>query len=158
MHWFKILLIVLLSVSVLVAVVLFGVMLAKRPSEVDNLAGQGFGDLRFAHSSQDDSQFQLPEDMDEYDRLVSRMSDQDLESELRRLVDGGEAEADPTTRERDERALRLLNHLTHTASDGESTGEGDGIVVCAGGFVYGITDLVRRVKRLFVLLLLACIS
>lgn len=147
MHWFKILLIVLLSVSVLAAMVLFGIMLSNRPSEVDSLAGQAFGDLRFAHSQGED-QFQLPEDMDEYDRMISRMSESDLEAEFRRVLVGGAA-ADPTIQERDERALQLLNHLANTALNGNATGEGDGIVVCAGGYMYGTCAyvLIKRLRQ-----------
>jgi alpha 1,2-mannosyltransferase len=112
-----------------------------------------------------DKAFQRPTpNQTEYDRRLAAMNDDQLLSELQRVIEHIENEFvtlptqsvshtsanDPTEQELNHRASQLLNQVTQTVegvSIDRSVGEGKGIVICAGGFEYG-TDALILVKLL----------
>lgn len=146
MAWYTTALIVTLCVAGLAIIFAAAYYLTKPADSSDGLQPQT---LRFSHSQgvADEDEF-----MTEYDRQLANMSGDQLAAELNRLIHNGEA-PDPTSQERDQRAFRLLNMLTSQAGnqqgEPQNIGEGDGIVICAGGFTYGTCGylLVESLRR-----------
>lgn len=156
MHWSLILLTVVMTVVVVGLIALFIVTMTKRRNNLDRLADEpAFPEFRLnAQDWKDVSPGELPDYFTEYERQLAQMETPELENELNRVV---RLVRDPDTEQRqedDQRARQLLSTLSQNASNaGNEAGrvsEGDGIVICAGGFQYGSSAyvLIRQLREL----------
>lgn len=126
MHWLTVTLLLSLVFLVLILVVVFALMMRNSPSEADILAG----DPDLAHLRTGDRAHRVS--AHDNNPLVSRMMPRFDLGSVEVPEETEDTPADPN------RAIQLLNAIVSTT--GECTadpGTGDGIVICAGGFVYG---------------------
>lgn len=149
MHWSLILLIV---IFVLCIGALAFVMFTYRSK--GNVDKPSFDEIRMGHSqSRGLPSLDIPTNLTEYERRMNNMSIDDLQQELARMISGLDvvASEEPVSPEDQERAEQLLQSVTQntnrTDADMFDGAEGDGIVMCAGGFQYG-TDAYIALKLL----------
>lgn len=150
MHVVTIICIVGLALLMVALVVLFGFMLAARPTEVNQIADDpAFGQPRALAKTQAPAWTlgENPElDPNSPEARLIRMTDDELQGELQRVTQDLPA---PPQEESDNRAQQILTAATRTYGEAgtENVGSGNGIVVCAGRFEYG-TDALLLVRML----------
>jgi len=148
MHWGIVILTVFLVALLLSLLVLIAVMFTNHPSDLEDLSADvDFAEIRAGHSQGGynlvGGELTVEGDGSASGTLVGSTFDTGaLELELRGILAGG---VDGAGEEGDvpQRAGRLLSAVTHSTQrslmrgPNASAGDGDGVVVCAGGFKYG---------------------